>query len=142
MSRQQLLIWLLRLTGTVEAFAFVAVVMPRSWMEISHDWLGMGIMPVGPVLDFMIRQASYTYGFHGISLVILSMDVNRFRPLITLNGIAYLVAVPVFFLIDYTSGMPLWWALADPLACGLCGAWLLLLNRPRYEVNADPVGVR
>jgi len=142
MNQQQLLIWLLRFTGAVEALAFISVVMPRSWMESSHEWLGLGIMPVGPVLDFMIRQASYTYGAHGISLVILSMDVNRFRPLITLNGIAYLVAAPVFFLIDYTAGMPLWWALADPLACGLCGASLLLLNRPRYELNSNAVNVR
>ena len=126
---RKVLVWLLRLTGTVEAFAFVSVVMPRSWMEMSHEWLGMGVMPVIPVLDFMIRQASYTYGFHGISLWVLSFDVERFKPLITVNGIAYLIAAPVFFLIDYTAGMPLWWAVSDSLACGLGGAALLLLNR-------------
>ena len=86
-------------------------------------------MPVIPVLDFMIRQASYTYGFHGISLWVLSFDVVRFKPLITLNGIAYLIAAPVFFLIDYTAGMPLWWAVADSLGCGMGGAAFLLLNR-------------
>jgi hypothetical protein len=98
-------------------------------MEISHEWLGMGTLPVVPVLDFMIRQASFTYGIHGISLWVLSFGVERFRPLITLNGIAYLVGAPVFFLIDYTAGMPLWWALADPLGCALCGTALLFLNR-------------
>jgi len=125
---RKLLVWLLRLTGTVEAFAFVSVVMPRSWMEMSHEWLGMGAMPVVPVLDFMIRQASYTYGIHGLLLWVLSFDVERFKPLITFTGIAYLIAAPVFFLIDYTAGMPFWWAVADPIGCGLCGAALLLLN--------------
>src|SRR5690348_18350829 len=77
---------LLRLTGAFEILAFIAVVMPRSWMEISHEWLGLGQMPDGPVLMFLIRQASYTYGVHGISLWVLARDVKRFRPLIILNG--------------------------------------------------------
>jgi hypothetical protein len=125
---QQLQVWLLRLTGITEVFAFIAVVMPRQWMEVSHEWLGLGVMPGGPVLDFMIRQASYTYGIHGISLWVLSFNLKRFRPLIVLNGIAFLVAGPVFFMIDYTAGMPLWWTIADPLSCGSFGAALLWLT--------------
>ena len=115
----------LRLAGTIEILAFIAVVMPRSWMEISHEWLGLGQMPHGPVLMFLIRQASYTYGMHGISLWVLAADVKRFRPLIILNGIAYLLAGPVFAVIDYTTGMPLWWTIEDAVGCGGLGAVLL-----------------
>jgi hypothetical protein len=122
---------LLRLAGAFEILAFIAVVMPRSWMEISHEWLGLGQMPHGPVLMFLIRQASYTYGMHGISLWILALDVKRFRPLIILNGIAYLLAAPVFFTIDYTERMPLWWAIGDSLGCGLLGAVLLWCSLSR-----------
>jgi hypothetical protein len=122
---------LLRLAGAFEILAFIAVVMPRSWMEISHEWLGLGQMPHGPVLMFLIRQASYTYGIHGISLWLLAMDVKRFRPLIILNGIAYLLAAPVFFTIDYTERMPLWWAIGDSLGCGLLGAALLWCSLSR-----------
>jgi hypothetical protein len=129
MNRQRLLVWVLRLAGTVEIFAFIAVVMPRSWMEISHAGLGMGEFPDGPLLMFMIRQASYTYGIHGLSLWVLASDVERFRPLIVFNGIAFLAAAPVFFLIDLTSGMPLWWTVSDPMSCGLLGAALLWLSR-------------
>ena len=128
MNRQRLLVWSLRLAGAVEIFAFIAVVMPRSWMEISHAWLGMGQMPDGPLIMFMIRQASYTYGIHGLSLWVLASDVERFRPLIVFNGIAFLVAAPVFFLIDLTSGMPLWWAVSDPMSCGFFGVLLLWLS--------------
>src|SRR6185436_18926861 len=110
MNQERLLVWLLRLCGAVEIFAFIAVVMPRSWMEISHAWIGLGAMPEGPVLMFMIRQASYTY--------------------VVFNAIAFLVAAPVFFLIDFTSGMPWWWTMSDPVSCGLFGAALLLLSRP------------
>ena len=103
--------------------------MPRSWMEVSHAWLGMGDMPSGPLIMFMIRQASYTYGMHGVSLWVLASDVVRFRTLILLNGIAYLLAAPVFFQIDFTSGMPWYWTVGDSLGCGALGAALLLLNK-------------
>jgi hypothetical protein len=98
-------------------------------MEISHAWLGLGEMPSVPVLIFLIRQASYTYGVHGISLWVLASNVVRFRPLVILNGISFLVAGPVFFMIDYTSGVPWWWTIADPLSCMSFGAALLSLSR-------------
>lgn len=129
MNRERLLVWLLRLAGAVEILAFIAVVMPRSWMEISNAWVGLGPMPESPLLMFMIRQASYTYGVHGLSLWLIASDVERFRPFVIFNGIAFLVAAPVLFLIDITSGMPLWWAVSDPGSCGLFGAALLLLSR-------------
>src|SRR5215213_10452813 len=128
MNRLRLQTWLLRVAGAVEILAFIAVVMPRSWMEISHAWLGLGDMPGGPVTMFMIRQASYAYGMHGISLLVIASNVERFRALIILNGIAFLVAGPVFFLIDQTSGLPWWWIVADPLSCMCFGAALLWLT--------------
>ncbi len=127
MDRHRLQVWLLRLAGAVEIIAFVAVVMPRSWMEASHEWLSMGAMPDGPLVMFMIRQASYAYGMHGISLWLIASDVVRFRPLVILNGISFLLAAPVFFLIDYTSGVPFWWTIGDTLACGFFGGGLLWL---------------
>ena len=128
MNREKLLVWLLRIAGATEILAFIAVVMPRSWMEIANASVGLGEMPDGPLLMFMIRQASYTYGVHGLSLWLLATDVKRFRPFIIFNGIAFLIAAPVFVLIDLSSGMPLWWTVSDPLSCGLLGAALLLLT--------------
>ena len=129
MNRRRLLVWLLRLAGAVEILAFIAVVMPRSWMEISHAWIGLGAMPDGPILMFMIRQASYTYGVHGLSLWLIASDVDRFRPFVVFNGVAFLIAAPVFFLIDLGQEMPIWWTLGDPISCGSLGAALLWLGR-------------
>lgn len=129
MNAQRLQAWLLRLAGAVELLAFIAVVMPRSWMEIAHAGLGLGELPTGPITMFMIRQASYTYGMHAISLFVIASDVERFRPFVILNGIAFLVAAPVFFLIDYTSGMPWWWTFGDTFSCATLGAALLWLSR-------------
>ncbi len=67
MNIDRLQSWVLRLTGATEILAFVSVVMPRAWMESAHSWLGLGVMPDGPVIMFMIRQASYAYGMHGVS---------------------------------------------------------------------------
>lgn len=129
MNHQRLQSWLLRLAGLVEILAFGAVVMPRSWMEVSHAWLGLGEMPGGTIVMFMIRQASYAYGVHGISLWVLASDVARFRPLVRLNGASFLVAAPVFFIIDYTSGTPFFWTVIDTLGCAFFGAALLSLDR-------------
>ncbi|HEY1404475.1 MAG TPA: hypothetical protein VGB05_10140 [Pyrinomonadaceae bacterium] len=128
MNRQRLQSWLLRVAGSVEILAFVAVVMPRSWMESSHVWLGLGEMPDGAVLMFMIRQASYVYGMHGVLLWILASDVARYRPLIRFTGFSFLLAAPVFFIIDHTAGMPLYWTISDAVGCAFLGATLLWLN--------------
>ena len=128
MNRLSLQSWLLRMTGLVEILAFVAVVMPRSWMEISHAWLGLGEMPGGIIIMFLIRQSSYTYGVHGISLWILASDVIRFRPLIRFNGVSYLIASPVFFVIDYTTSTPFFWTVIDTMGCAFIGGAILLLD--------------
>jgi hypothetical protein len=137
MDREKLLAWLMRLAGLCEVLAFFAVVMPRGWMEASHEWLGMGRMPEGAVLMFMIRQASYTYGMHGIGLWVLASNVRRLRPLVILNGISYLLAAPVFLAIDRSAGMPLFWTISDAAGCGFLGAALLWLVRGIHDGNAN-----
>jgi hypothetical protein len=124
---------LLRVAGSVEILAFVAVLMPRSWMESSHAWLGLGEMPSGAVLMFLIRQASYVYGMHGILLWLLASDVTRYRPLIRFTGFSFLLSAPVFFIIDYAEGMPLYWTISDAAACAFFGVALLWLDRADAE---------
>ena len=81
MNKENIQKILLRLTGAIEILAFIAVIMPRRWMQISHSWLGLGVMPRGPVLMFLIRQASYTYG---IALHKKCKDTNQ-----SANGAGY-----------------------------------------------------
>jgi hypothetical protein len=134
-SRQQLQAWVLRLVGLTEMFAFGAAVMPRVWMEDAHRSLGLGELPDSPVVNFIIRQTSFTYGLHGLALWLIAWDVVRYRPLVILTGIGYLLAGPAFFVIDYTSGMPWWWVVGDGGACLLIGALILWLEfgRARSE---------
>ena len=132
-DRQTLTAWLLQMAGSVEMLAFGAVAMPRSWMETSHTWLGLGEMPSGPILMFMIRRTSFFYGLHGGLLWLLGSDVVRFRPLVIFTGVSYLLAGPVFFIIDRTSGMPDWWTVVDLVGCAFLGSALLWLNRAGFK---------
>jgi len=129
MEHRRLQAWVLRLAGSVELLAFFAVIVPRSWMASAHGWLGLGEMPDGAITMFMIRQASFTYGLHGVLLWLMSSDVIRFRPLVLFTGVSYLLAGPVFFLIDLTTGMPWFWTAGDTVASVSLGAALLFLDR-------------
>lgn len=117
---------LLRAGAVIEALAFPWAVLPREWMEQSHAGLGMGPMPVGAVVDFMIRQSAFFYGMHAVLLWWLSQDVLRYQPLVRLMGWTYLSFGPAFLLINLATGTPLWWAVCDPLVTGLFGVWLLV----------------
>jgi hypothetical protein len=122
---QMLQAWVLRLVGVVEMFAFGAVIMPRAWMEAVHADMGMMEMPKGPVFDSVMRQVSFTYGLHGVALWFIAADVGRYRPLVILTAFGYLLAGPVFFVVDLNNGMPWSWIAGNGGSCLLIGVLLL-----------------
>ena len=118
----------LRLEGTIEMLAFVAVAMPYDWMAAAHRWLGMGALPALPLLDYMIRSVSLLYGLHGVLLWFLARDVARFRLLIIYTAASYLFAALAFAAIDLRNHMPWWWSVSEVgsvLWLGLVLFWLL-----------------
>lgn len=124
----------LRIGGSVELLAIFSVFLPRLWMEQAHESLGLGEMPRGVVVDFLIRQSSLYYAMHGLLLWFLASDPRRFQPIIRLMGWTFLLFGPAFCTINLTVGTPLWWALSDPAACALLG--LLLLHGDRQLTRA------
>lgn len=117
--------WVLRLVGAVEMLAFGAVFLPRAWMEAIHTGLGLMEMPKGPVFDSVMRQVSFSYGLHGVALCFIAADVRRYRPLVILTMVGYLLAGPVFFVIDLGNGMPWSWIAGNGGSCLLIGTLLL-----------------
>jgi hypothetical protein len=109
----------------MEMLAFGAVLMPRAWMESMHTAMGMSEMPKGPVFDSVMRQVSFTYGVHGVALWFIAADVRRYRPLVILTVIGYLLAGPVFFVVDLNNGMPWTWIAGNSGSCLLIGLLLL-----------------
>jgi hypothetical protein len=124
-DNRRLQAWVLRLVGTVEMLAFGAVVLPRTWMEAGRGWLGLPELPPGAVFDSVMRQVSFTYGLHGVGMWLIASDVSRYRPLVILTAIGYLLAGPVFLLIDLTAGMPWFWMVGNGGSCLLIGVLLL-----------------
>jgi hypothetical protein len=125
MNYKRLQAWVLRLVGIVELLAFVSVVMPRAWMDACHAALGPGELPPGPVFDAVMRQTSFTYGLHGVGLWFMAVDVARYRPLVWLTGVGYLLAGPAFIAIDLCDGLPWFWAAGNGGSCVLIGALVL-----------------
>ena len=116
--------WVLRLAGAVEMLAFGAVFLPRAWMEAIHAGMGLTEMPQGPVFDSVMRQVSFTYGLHGVALWFIAADVRRYRPLVILTAVGYLLAGPAFLVVDLNNRMPLAWTASNAGSCLLIGALL------------------
>jgi hypothetical protein len=119
--------WALWLVAVVELLAFAAVFLPRCWMATAHAALGLAEMPAGPVFDSVMRQVSFTYGLHGVALWLIAADVVRYRPLVILTALGYLLAGPVFLVIDLGNDMPASWAAGNGGSCLLVGTVLAVL---------------
>ena len=121
------------LFGFPAAMAVIPFVMPWSWMAATHEWLGMGVLPEKPVIDYLARYASAFSAFYGILLLLLLTDVRRYAPIITFQAVAILAISTVGAVLAYRAGMPTWWVLGDVFSCWLfCGSmlWLQIGIRP------------
>jgi hypothetical protein len=112
-------------------------------MDSIYAWLGAGEMPPGAVFESVMRQASFAYGLHGVALWFIAADVVRYRTLVILTAAGYLIAGPVFFLIDLAAGMPGFWIAGNGGSCLLVGILLFgLLWRERASGQADTIPAR
>lgn len=106
-------ILLLRFLGGVDLLAFVAVVMPRAWMEAAHSLAGMGAFPDAPIAGYLARSASALYALHGMLLLYMSLDVARHWGLIRFFAIAALFHGLIMLSVDVREEMPVWWTVLE-----------------------------
>jgi hypothetical protein len=109
MDAQRVLRVVLRVIGTASVLAIVAVFMPRVWMAMCHEWLGLGPLPDGPVVEYLARSTSMFYALFGGVLWILSGDVCRHARVIMGVGGAIFGCGAVLLTIDLRAGLPGWW---------------------------------
>jgi len=119
--------YFLRFIAIVQLLTFGLCFLPKSSFADLYAWTGLGHMPHLPFLDYVIRGASYCQGAIGLLLWVIATDVIRYRPLVVITGVIYLVGAPVFYLIHASAGMPHWWAVMDTVSCFFVGAVLLTL---------------
>ena len=118
----------LRIIGTASLFAVVAVVMPYSWMNAIHQWLGMGQLPPEPIVGYLARSTSAFYALFGGLLWAVSFDLQRHRLVLWYLGAAIILFGAALFAVDLLEGMPLYWSLCEgPIDVGF-GIVILYLS--------------
>ena len=117
----------LRLVGLVELLAFGAVFMPCASMAGWHQWLGLGDLADAPAVEAVMRQVSFTYGLHGVGLLVMASNVTRYRPLVIMGAIGYLTYGVAFLSTDMHLGMPSVWVVGNGGSCLLIGTLLAAL---------------
>jgi hypothetical protein len=128
MSKQErFLKLLLRIIGSVALLAIFAVVMPYSWMNAIHRWLGMGEFPAEPVVGYLARSTSAFYAILGGLFWVVSFDLHRHKLVLCYLGIVVVIFGAVLFIIDLLEGMPLYWSLTEGPFNLIFGVVILLL---------------
>ncbi|MCA9135232.1 MAG: hypothetical protein KDB00_00700 [Planctomycetales bacterium] len=123
------LVWFLRLVGIVSQLAFVAAVMPESWIVKITDELHLQPFPETPLAFYLARHLSLLYGFVGIGLIVVSYQINRFRDLVGHLAIGVVAFGLMQALIDFQSGLPVWWTAGESISTIIGGFIMLWLHR-------------
>ena len=77
----------------------------------------------------LTRTLSALYGLHGGVLLVISLDVRRFRPLIGYLAVMNLLMGAAFVAVDLHAGMPTYWTIAEGPPLVATGALMLYLLR-------------
>jgi hypothetical protein len=134
-TRPQFLVWLLRAGGVITSSAFLAMVMPTSWMAATNRWLGFGDLPSTPVFEYLARSLSAFYGFHGVLLFLVSRDPAYYRAIVRFLGWMSVVFGLCLAAIDWHAGLPWWWTVAE--GPGVAAIGVLVLWLARSQVHAS-----
>jgi hypothetical protein len=119
----------LHVLGWTTLAALGAVVMPRSWMAATHEWLGLGEFPAAPIVENLARSVSAFYAIFGAVCLFVASDIERYRPLIKLLGSLLLLFGAALIVIDLAAGMPAWWTASEGLSTIVFGILVVALSR-------------
>jgi hypothetical protein len=125
----KLLVILLRFVGVTALFALVAVFMPVSWMAATHRWLGLGEMPITPVVEYLARSVSAFYVLFGTLCLVVASDLERYQPMVRFLGVAFAVMSVALLGVDLAAGMLWWWSASEGPAGVVFGALMFFLAR-------------
>jgi hypothetical protein len=131
-TARRLLAWLLYVLGGMMSVAFVAVVMPTSWMVAIADWLEVGPLQRSPLTEYLTRSLSTMYGVFGVLHLYLARDVVRYLDVIVVIGWLTVLAGVIVTVVDFAAGMPPFWSWTEgppTVLVGLAYIWLAQRGR-------------
>ena len=133
--KQAVTAWIFRLVGLSGMLAIVAVVMPFSWMAATHEYLGLGKMPEGAIVEYLARSLSAIYAVVGVVLWKVSFRFAEQLELVRLLGYVFTVFGVAIWWIGAKAGMPLSWVLLEGPPAILFGLWVVYACRQEGEAT-------
>ena len=133
--KQAVTAWIFRLIGLSGMLAVGAVVMPFSWMAEIHEYLGLGEMPEGAIVEYLARSLSAVYVVLGVILWKLSFCFVQQLELVRILGYVFTVFGAAIWWIGEKAGMPLSWVLLEGPPAILFGLWVVYTCRPEGEAG-------
>lgn len=134
------LAYFLRFNAAMLLCALLAVPMPYEWMQSIDRALGLGELPHSPIIGYLTRSLSALYGICGLFTLVISLDVDRYRPLVHLWGWSAIGFGAILLAIDLAVGMPFGWTLVDGSAGFVLGGIVLWLARRAAAEPGDETG--
>lgn len=125
---EKILRFFLIASGATCVCALVFMVMPLSCMKAAHRLLGMGEMPVGPVVEYLARSVCALYAMLGGVMILSGLKLRPYRALVLYLGAVWIVFGAAAGVIDHAAGMPLFWTLGESLVTVAMGAVMFLLG--------------
>lgn len=123
------LTWVLRAFGVIDLLSLLAVAAPRVWLDWGSRLTETGPLPDTPLVNYLVRTGCAMYALHGATVLFLSFDIARYRPLIRFLGIVAIAHGGLVGAIDWVAGMPLWWRWLEGPAFSMTGIIVLALCR-------------
>jgi len=120
---------LLRVSAVVLLMAVPTIVLPFDWMNATHAFLGLGELPRVPIVEYLARSESCLYSILGVATLILSFDVERYRPLISFWATGHVLGGACLLIIDISAGMPWFWTIAEGPGLIAIGGAVFVLQR-------------
>lgn len=131
MSGKRMLVWLLRMAGAAMLCALVFVFSPFEWMADLHQRIGLGELTYTPLLSYLTRTLSALYAIEGATLFFLSIDPDRYGPLIRFLGFLSVLGGVGVTVLDAMLRLPWFWTAAEGPLTILLGVALILMAPKR-----------
>lgn len=119
----------LRWVGGVAALAALCAVMPYTWMNAAHTFLGMGRLPETPIVGYLARSTCAFYALFGGLFWVMSFELDRYRPLLRYVGFGAILLGILLFGVDHVEGMPHFWQASEGPINVIIGATIVWLSR-------------